>query len=640
MRFYIVTIILLLACAVQAQVIKDSIAYRLDEKAKTLPILKHKINTSVSEVSLEEFLRAIALTNNLNLDIDNNLNAPVVNNFSDVMVKDMLVYLCEEYDLHLVFTGNIISIKKNLKPKQPYIQKVMPITYDSVSNLISFDFRNDTLGHAVKQITQKSGKNVILEYGLANEQVTAYIQHMPFESALDKLAFAHKLKVKKTEDGFYLLEKDKEAKVSNPQQQEQVQENSRRRSRRSSSGKQGESKSGTEEEALKIEYTNNLLSIQASEADLNELIHKVSEETGTGYLLLTKIEGKVTLNLVNVSYADVIDHVLKGTKYISKVQDGIFIIGDASTKELAKTRFIEFKRRSVEKITESLPDNLTKDLTIKEFIELNGLIVSGSENRIAEFEAFIQTIDKKVPVVLIEVIIAYVSKSDNVSTGIDAGIADAPVTSGGTLNAGLDFNLSANLLNNMINSFDGFGWLNLSKVHPNFYVSLKALEEIGYLEIKSTPKLSTINGNAARMKIGNKQYYLEEQTNIIGTQNPQTSTTKTYKEINADLSVDITPFVSGEEDITMNIKVIQSDFTEKISKYAPPGTVNREFESLIRVKNGEMILLGGLEDVNNSQSSSGWPILAKIPVIKWIFSSMSKNKSKSKLNVFIKPTIL
>jgi type IV pilus assembly protein PilQ len=90
----------------------------------------------------------------------------------------------------------------------------------------------------------------------------------------------------------------------------------------------------------------------------------------------------------------------------------------------------------------------------------------------------------------------------------------------------------------------------------------------------------------------------------------------------------------------MEITVSQSDFTEKISKFAPPNTVNRKFESLIRVKNGEMILLGGLEEAEKSESSSGWPILSRIPIVKWVFSSRSKKDSKSKLTVFIKPTII
>ena len=142
------------------------------------------------------------------------------------------------------------------------------------------------------------------------------------------------------------------------------------------------------------------------------------------------------------------------------------------------------------------------------------------------------------------------------------------------------------------------------------------------------------------MNIGNTEYYLEEQSNIIGTQNPQLTTTQTYQSVKADLSVKIRPIVSGDEQITLEIEVQQSDFTERISKFAPPGSVSRNFKSLIRVKNQEMVLLGGLEEKRASDTGSGIPFLSRIPVIKWIFSSRTKENSNSKLNIFIKPTII
>ena len=77
-----------------------------------------------------------------------------------------------------------------------------------------------------------------------------------------------------------------------------------------------------------------------------------------------------------------------------------------------------------------------------------------------------------------------------------------------------------------------------------------------------------------------------------------------------------------------------------ISTTAPPGTINRDFQSLIRVKNGEMIMLGGLEENTNSSSGRGLPLISRIPVLKWIFGNRTKSKSENKLTIFIKPTII
>ncbi|WP_233165696.1 type II and III secretion system protein [Pedobacter sp. ASV12] len=53
-----------------------------------------------------------------------------------------------------------------------------------------------------------------------------------------------------------------------------------------------------------------------------------------------------------------------------------------------------------------------------------------------------------------------------------------------------------------------------------------------------------------------------------------------------------------------------------------------------------MIVLGGLERTENSESGSGVPLLSRIPILKWLFSSREKSNAKVVTLVFIKPTIL
>ena len=129
-------------------------------------------------------------------------------------------------------------------------------------------------------------------------------------------------------------------------------------------------------------------------------------------------------------------------------------------------------------------------------------------------------------------------------------------------------------------------------------------------------------------------------SNIFGSVTTQSQVITTYKPVEAELAVSIRPIVDGSEEVTLEIKVEQSDFTTRISQYAPPGKVSRKFESLIRVKDQEMILLGGLEEKDVRDTRSGVPILSRIPIINWIFSSREKSTRKSKLNIFIKPTII
>jgi type IV pilus assembly protein PilQ len=288
-----------------------------------------------------------------------------------------------------------------------------------------------------------------------------------------------------------------------------------------------------------------------------------------------------------------------------------------------------------------IPQELRDSLQIKSDVEHNSFIVSGASYRIEKFRKFVKLIDKPVPVITIDVMILEVSNSASVSTGITLGIGDKPATTQGGVFPNANLTLGANSINKIIGGFNGFGSLNLGKVTPNFYATIEALETNGDLEIKSTPKLTALNGHEATLSNGERSYYVETITDIIGSQNPQTREIKNYIPVEANLAIKIRPMVSGDGQITLSIKVIQSSFNgKKIDPEAPPGINSREFTSTIRVKNEEVIILGGLEENLKNNSGSGVPFLARIPIIKYLFSKRTRTKSKMKLSVLIKPTIL
>jgi len=178
-------------------------------------------------------------------------------------------------------------------------------------------------------------------------------------------------------------------------------------------------------------------------------------------------------------------------------------------------------------------------------------------------------------------------------------------------------------------------------VVPNFYAKIKALESNGDINIRSTPKLSALNGHRANLSIGETTYYAVTQRDIIGSQNPQTSTVVNYQPIDAEFAINIKPLVSGDGQITLDINVIQSSFNgKKIAENAPPGVNSREFNSIIRVKDKDMVILGGLEEKIKNDTGTGVPLLARIPIIKWFFSKRKREDSKKKLTILIKPTII
>ncbi|RNL88487.1 general secretion pathway protein GspD [Sinomicrobium pectinilyticum] len=294
-----------------------------------------------------------------------------------------------------------------------------------------------------------------------------------------------------------------------------------------------------------------------------------------------------------------------------------------------------------EALVNILPGEIIADLDIKIDFELNSFLVSGPAANINRFKSFIKQMDKPVPVILIEVMLLEVSRTATVETGISWGIGDKPTKTKGGIFPNTDLTLGAETVNRVIGGFDGFGSLNVGKVVPEFFATIKAMEANGNVKIRSTPKLSTLNGHRAHLSIGETTYYVVTNQNYYGSQIPQSSEIRNYMPIDAELAVSIKPLVSGDGQITLDINVIQSDFSgERIEEDAPPGLTSREFSSIIRVQDQDLVVLGGLEEKMKNDSGSGVPLLSRIPIIKWLFSSRKREDSKKKLTVLIKPTVI
>jgi len=475
---------------------------------------------------------------------------------------------------------------------------------------------------------------MVLASGITPKLVSSYIEDMPFDNAMEKFGIANDLSITKTEDGFYLIDKSFTTNENNNNKTDNRNTNKANKINNRNSG-------GSIAEEFSFNAKSNLdISVFGSDVQIADVIKSVASETGTDYYFVSDIKDKTTVNVQSTTFQGLLENLFQGTEITYEYRDGIYIIGERKTEGLRMTKVIQLQHRSVEKVTENIPANIKQNVDVKEFVDLNSLILSGSHPQIKEIELFIKQIDKVVPVVLIEVMIVDYSNKRANTTGIEVGLGNEPAETGGKVFPETNMSLSSSSINDLIESFNGYGILNLGKVTPNFYVNIKALESQGILNVKSTPKLATLNGHEATMSIGNTEYYFEQTNNVITNTSTQNITTKTYKSVNADLSITIKPFVSGDDQITLEISVNQSDFTEKIEPGAPPGSVSRDFTSYIRVKDQEMVLLGGLEEKATRESGSGVPFLSRIPVIKWFFSSRTKEKSRSKLNIFIKPTVI
>lgn len=656
------------------------------------PGLNEKADINVSNVLLGDFLRTVANAHKINLNISPDLNNIIItNNFSNSSVSDVLLFVCKEFNLTIDFIGNILSVKKIEPPKKIFQRRDIPISYNAADNLFSIDLQLDTLHIAFKEITNKTNKNLVFEPGIEYTKLSVYIKDMPFESALDKIAFSNNLLVTKTSDNYYLFEKNDPNTTTLSGNIDKRKNRSQKTNHPNYNYKIRDS----------IKYQ---LDVDFENVEIATVIRDIGADLNLNMFTSTPLKdaGLVTVKANNISFDLLLDKLFENTEFTYKKKDLIYYFGNRNQPTLRNTVIIPLMHRSIEimnnqenrqrnssrsnynsnssnnltnnaisqnnfsgnnnnrenintnssnafspyankteALVNILPAEIIKDLDVKIDIELNSFIVSGPSQNIKKFEEFINYIDKPIPVITIEVMILEINKSSTVETGINWGIGENPSKTKGTAFPGIDMTIGSNEINKIISKNNGFGSFNLGKVIPEFYMNIKAMEANGDVKVRSTPKLSTLNGHRSSLAIGETTYYVVTNQNYYGSQIPQASEIKNFQPIDAQLAIDLKPLVSGDGQITMEINVIQSSFNnERISAEAPPGINSREFTSIVRVKDQELVVLGGLEEKVKNDSGTGVPFITRIPVLKWFFSQRKREDTKKKLVIIIKPTVI
>jgi len=105
------------------------------------------------------------------------------------------------------------------------------------------------------------------------------------------------------------------------------------------------------------------------------------------------------------------------------------------------------------------------------------------------------------------------------------------------------------------------------------------------------------------------------------------------------MTLSVTPWVSGNDEVTMDIRPSFDVPGTSPSPEIPPTVNRRTLSSKVRVRNGEMIVLGGLIGESRTESMDKVPFLGDIPILSYIFSNRRTEKSKTQLMIYLIPHI-
>jgi type IV pilus assembly protein PilQ len=608
----------------------------LDSLSRQIPGLNQKIQLSMSGVPVQDYLRALGRANHISFQVDPAVNVIVSSTLHNVTAANIILLLASQYNLDFQPVGNILWVRPYLNTLPPIVPvvKTVNIRYRQLDNTLSMELAGDSLTAVARKIIQVSGHNVIVPASLQQKIVSAFIANAPFENALEKLAYSNDFKMVRTSDNFYLFQSLDE--------DEQLYVNGDKKTAVKKVFKPtGQVAAGSVGLYSQVVNGRKTISVNAVNASIADMVKAASQEMSKNYFVYSDLKGKISsINANDLSYDNFLSLLFRGTDYTFNQENGVYMIGERGGEGMRALKALVLQNRSIDTVLAMIPAEWRKGVEIKEFREQNTLLLSGSRPQIEEIASFIKQIDILVPQILIEVTLIDVHKSRRVATGISAGTADS-VKTGGTLLPGVDFTVGSKSVNDVLNRLGGVFSTNLGRVTPNFYLNVSALESKNNVEVRSVPRLSALNGHTATLSIGNSVFYKNVTQSLIPSASTNTSVfTNVYQESNANMVINIRPVVSGDDQVTLGIKIDISDFTALPTDGSPPPKSTSKFESILRAHNEDMIVLGGIERTESSDNYSGVPLLSRVPLLKWIFSSKNKVRSKVVTLIFIKPTII
>ncbi len=207
-------------------------------------------------------------------------------------------------------------------------------------------------------------------------------------------------------------------------------------------------------------------------------------------------------------------------------------------------------------------------------------------------------------------------------------------------------------MNNTTGSTTTPNYISLAKVghvaSSDFSVSLpgaliQALLTDNSTRILERPQVRVTDNGKASLKIGSRIPYVSGSLNsAVATPGSIPYATTQFQQVDVGTQIDLEPHVNGPDDISMHIKVEISNVveTENIGGVQQPVIGQKITDANIRMKDGEVSVLGGLYNDENDNSISGIPGVTNIPFLGYLFGSKTKTHNRDEVLIALIPHIV
>lgn len=399
------------------------------------------------------------------------------------------------------------------------------------------------------------------------------------------------------------------------------------------------------------------MNFKTKDAPLREVLMTLADMAGKNIVFAGDMTGKVTADLTDVTADEALSAVMLSHGLTSREENGTLIV--YANGEDTKTQTFETIRLSyanAPEVAEKL-HNLSDKLKVTAETGSNTLIVSGPPAILAEASRIAAAVDRPEKQVKVEAEVLAVNRSDAKSLGIDwdfqslTGSADYDretwseqrivTDSAGNIKYDDDGDPKIrNITHNdwKITTPEGYAGISYGKSvtgHPYtffFQAKLNALITSGKAKILAKPNVVTMNGRKAEILIGSRIPVIVERL-----ENGATTTATEYKD--AGIKLTYTPLISEKDEITATLRA------EVSTPYLVPEMrayriITRQADTMVRLKSGDEIVIGGLIDKETTETFRKVPILGDIPLLGKLFQSKSNSVEESEIIIIIRAELL
>ncbi len=175
---------------------------------------------------------------------------------------------------------------------------------------------------------------------------------------------------------------------------------------------------------------------------------------------------------------------------------------------------------------------------------------------------------------------------------------------------------------------------------------IKFLETQGDVHSVSNPKVLTLNNQAAMITVGKQYFYkIQNSTTLSNTGGSTVAQNEIIDSVFAGILLDITPEISADGTITLKINPSVSDTinpvtNDNINRTMPPDLERRQMASVVTVKDGSHVILGGLITDRVQNETNKVPLLGNIPLLGYAFKYEENTKEKIELVIIVTPHLV